>query len=229
MDKVKSLGTAAIVVVVLYFTLSILPATALSFVSSVFAVLVLVGVGVYLLDQHRWWQAIYRFIYNFCHKEPMPLTEADGRPLIRGVVLNQPTNTKMRRAGYISLIAFCYTVWELKFGVSFWIQMLLGFLDVPAVLLGFALGYWAYESLIKNHEKLADQFDSIGDTVQNFSTEDVKKQFQGATEGALERIARLKASATKHQEPVKPATQPPAPEPPKSDFRADLRKFTGRK
>jgi len=226
MDKIKTLAMAAVVLVVMFFALSLLPGAALSFVSSVFAVLVLVGMGVYLLDQHPWWQGIYRFTYDFCHKNPMPLTESDGRELVRGVVLNQPTNVKMRRAGYISLIAFFYTVWELKFGVSFWIQMLLGFLDVPAVLAGFALGYWAYESLIKNHEKLADQFDSIGDTVQNISVQEVKDQIKGATGGVMERLKNLGHTTAPKEAPSAPAPTP-TPEPP-ADFRAALRKFTGR-
>jgi hypothetical protein len=201
MQNMKTMLSGATVVVFVFLAFSVIPGGVWTLESSIFTMLAVISMFLYLLDRTWLWRAVYRFLYNFFHREAMP------KEVVIGFVYNQPMSRKLKVAALISFAAFIGTVWELKFSISFLVQIFLGILDVPAVLIGFVLGYWAHHFIL-HHAPLFDNLDKLSDRLEAVNVGDLTTRAHGITDKIIDACVTLPLRLYRifSPEPLKPPT-----------------------
>jgi hypothetical protein len=144
---------------------------------------VALGVAWYLLDR-AYGVYVYRWLYDFFHTEPMPAA------VTRGVMFNQPTNRKVTVAFVISTIQSAYMIWTTE--VNFLVELIMWLLEVPALLIGFALGAWVQRFLVKR----SIIFDRLDEFSTNLPAEagQMRSKLEGGAEQVGAKIAGLPAT-----------------------------------
>src|SRR4051812_7036145 len=104
--------------------------TAWNYALSVLTACIVLGIAIYLIDR-KYGIKIYRFGYDFFHKNPMPEVEQYG------FLYNQSTNRGVSVAVFLSTIYSLYMVWELGFSMNFIAEFIVWLLMPPALVGGF--------------------------------------------------------------------------------------------
>ena len=186
--------------------------TAWNYAWSVLTACFVLGIAIYLLDR-KFGIHIYRFGYDFFHKNPMP-TEVE-----RGFLCNQSTNRGVGVALFLSTVYSLYMVWELGFAMDFIAEFFVWLGMPPALVGGFWSGRWVYKMLLRRSSML-DKLDTISESVENMGV-------AGITKNLKERGASFAAQVMPaRKEPTKPAASEPPPEEPKVDFKDMMRRYT---
>ena len=171
---------------------------------------VLGGFFIYVWDR-QYLQGLYRWCYNATHKDPLPET------VERGFVFGQKTSRKVMWALLISTIESIGTFFFTGFHSNPFVELVLWFLDIPAMLVGFGIGALLYQYWMKRRK------------VYEF----VDKADEALEKGEFKKTvfpSRPKATPTSTEaEASKAATPSPQPAAPPEDPRETIRKFTERR
>lgn len=192
--------------------------TAWNYAWSVLTACFVIGIAIYLLDR-KFGCHVYRFAYDFFHKNPM------SKEVERGFLYDQSSNRGVTVAVFLSTIYSLYMVWELGFGMDF-IAELIVWLFMPFALVG---GFWTgrvvYKALLRRSAYF-DRADELGQRLESIQLTEVADGIRKKGSSLFSRVR----SGTLAQ-PVKPT---PAPEPtpvveeqPKVNFREMLDKYKG--
>ena len=193
--------------------------------TSSLTVLFLFGIGLYLLDRRSWALAIYRWLYDFCHHDPMP---AD---VVRGFLYNQPSQRKWKVAGIVATLLFIHTIWEFKIGPHLFAEVIVWLLGIPMTLFGIWVGYQIQERVLPNKSKIFETADQLSERLESVKFEDVSKGVQGAGQKLVGRFSGWWPtfwSAPKPQKTSAPVAPAPPQSPPQQEeaWREAIRRFT---
>ena len=146
--------------------------TAWNYAWSVLTACMVLGIAIYLLDR-KFGAMIYRFVYDFFHKEPMP------REVVRGFLYNQSTNRGITVAFVVSSVYSAYMFWQLGLGMDVLAELIIYVLMNPMLVIGFKAGYWVHKFLLRRNTYF-DNLDEIGRKIETIDvgevTEQVKKK-----------------------------------------------------
>src|SRR3989344_70668 len=164
------------------------------------------GIVWYLLDR-AYGVYVYRWFYDFFHKEPMPAH------VTRGVMFNQPTNRKVTVAFVISTVQSAYMIWSTE--VNLLVELIMWLLEVPALLIGFAAGTWVHRFLVKR-SVIFDRLDEFGENVKAVDMQNVRDGVEGSARSIGSIIAAVPATLlNRFWNLIYPVPAPrPAPQPP---------------
>jgi len=193
--------------------------TAWNYAWSVLTACFVLGIAIYLLDR-KFGVRLYRFGYDFFHKNPMP------GDVERGFLYNQSTNRGVTVAVFLSTVYSLYMVWELGFSMNFIAELIVWLLMPPALVGGFWTGRWVYKLLLRRSVYL-DNLDEFGQQVEKIRVADVANSVRKKGASFL---SQFKPVTSTPGEPPRPEPAPPDPEPEqrKPDFREKLRQYTRR-
>src|SRR5690349_4582419 len=107
--------------------------TAWNYAWSVISACFVLGIAICLLDR-KFGIHIYRFVYDFFHRNPMPAS------IERGFLCNQSTNRGVTVAVFLSTLYSLYMAWELGFSMNFVAELIVWLLMPPALVGGFWVG-----------------------------------------------------------------------------------------
>ncbi len=134
---------------------------------------VIVGIAVYFLDR----KAIvptWRWLYDLAHTHPLPPSR------FKGLLYGQKTQWRVTTAFIISTTQSIYMVWYGK--VDPLVELPMWLLEVPAMLLGFTLGYPLHQLYLRRTK--------VYDTIDNLDVdklgEDALKRFDRAPVRTME-------------------------------------------
>ena len=194
--------------------------TAWNYAWSVLTACFVLGIAIYLLDR-KFGVRLYRFGYDFFHKNPMP------GDVERGFLYNQSTNRGVTVAVFLSTVYSLYMVWELGFSMNFIAELIVWLLMPPALVGGFWTGRWVYKLLLRRSVYL-DHLDEFGQQVENIRVADVADSLR---KKAASFLAQFRPVPSTPGEPPRPdpASLEPEPEERKPDFRERLRQYTRRR
>jgi len=136
--------------------------TAWNYAWSVLTACFVLGIAMYLLDR-KLGVKLYRFGYDFFHKNPMP------GDVERGFLYNQSSNRGVTVAVFLSTVYSLYMVWELGFSLNFIAELIVWLLMPPALVGGFWTGRWVYKLLLRRSVYL-DNLDEFGEQVENIAS-----------------------------------------------------------
>ncbi len=159
------------------------------------------GIAWYLLDR-SYGHYLYRWLYDLFHNEPMPLDQK------RGVMFNQPTNRKVTVAFVISTMQSLYMLWHTE--VNLLVELIMWLLEVPAMLVGFAMGSWVHRFLVKR-SILFDRLDEFGEKVASTDATELRKAVEGNVRSIGDRITSIPATMVERMWNI--IYPPPAPKP----------------
>ena len=224
--KTTLMGVATLAFVGLAFY--VMPTALWAFESSAYFMLASAAALLYLSDRTKLGRWHYRFWFNWFHYEQMPPESQLPPEKVCGWVYNQPKiTTKIVVASWLSVGAFALTFWHYGFGVSLIWQFILGILEVPVALLGFALGYAIHHTLL-HKLPFVDNIDDWGNKLQNLHVADITDLVKNRAGSVVSSFAT--PAVEKPTAQAMPAAAPaPAPEPEKElSFEEQLRKFSGK-
>lgn len=105
----------------------------------------------YSLDR-RFGVAIYRWWYNFSHKEPLPAET------IRGFIYNRPAKNRATMATIVSLLESLVVVYFLH--INPLVGLIVWLVGIPLTLIGFLIGPFSYR-LWQKREVLFQTVDKV--------------------------------------------------------------------
>jgi hypothetical protein len=113
------------------------------------------GIVMYIIDR-AWLQGLYRWFYNMTHETPLPVET--GRSVF---VFGHKTARKVLWATIISTVQSAGLFFFTGFHSNPFVELVLWFLEIPAMVLGFAAGAVLYPYWLKRKGlyALADKFD----------------------------------------------------------------------
>lgn len=162
---------------------------------------VLLGIFVYLWDR-QYLQGLYRWFYNATHKDPLP--ETVGRSFVYG----QKTSKKVMWALVVSTVQSAGLFFFTGFHSNPFVELVLWFLEIPAMVIGFGIGSKLYPYWMKRKK------------VYEF----VDKADEAFEKGELKTVFRTPSKPTSAPPPSAPV--PPAPVVQEVDPREVIRNFT---
>jgi hypothetical protein len=194
--------------------------TAWNYAWSVLTACFVLGVAIFLLDR-KFGIKIYRFLYDFFHKDPMP-SDVD-----RGFLYNQSTNRGVTVAVFLSTVYSLYMVWELGFSMNFIAELIVWLLMPPALVGGFWAGRWVYRFLLRRSVYL-DNLDEFGQKIEHIEVGEVASSIRKKGASFLSQFTPLRSATQVPKRPADLAAAETAPEEPKPDFRDKLKQYTRR-
>ncbi|MBI2109442.1 MAG: hypothetical protein HYT93_04720 [Parcubacteria group bacterium] len=126
----------------------------------------ILGVAWYFLDR-TYGIHVYRWLYDICHKEPIP------PEVVRGFMYNQKTHRKATIAFLISTAQSIYMIWG--HDINLLAEIILWLVEVPAMLIGLALGNPFYR-LFQRREEVFEVIDTATERAEHIDLNAVKKE-----------------------------------------------------
>jgi hypothetical protein len=190
--------------------------TAWNYAWSVLTACFVLVVAICLLDR-KFGVKIYRFGYDFFHKNPMP-SEVE-----RGFLYNQSTNRGVTVAVFLSTVYSLYMVWELGFSMDFIAELIVWLLMPLALVGGFWVGRWVYKLLLRRSVYL-DNLDEFGEKIEHMQIGDIGENMRRKGASFLSQFKPVN-KASQGPQPTAPAQTEPDPQEPKHNFRDRLKQY----
>lgn len=194
--------------------------TAWNYAWSVLTACFVLGIAIFLVDR-KFGITVYRFGYDFFHKNPMP------GDVERGFLYNQSTNRGVTVAVFLSTVYSLYMVWELGFSMNFIAELIVWLLMPPALVGGFWAGRWVYRLLLHRSVYL-DNLDEFGQKIEHIQVGDVANSVRKKSASFISQFRPIDPATRAPKQPANPTPVEPAPEEPKPGFRDRLKQYTGR-
>ena len=135
----------------------------------------ILGIGWYFIDR-VYGIRLYRWCYDVCHKEPMP------KDVVRGLLYNQSNARKTKIAFLVSTAQSIYMLYH--YDVNLLTEIILWLLEVPAMLLGFWLGYPFY-LLFQERDTVYRVLDEVEAKASTLDPKVARKEILEKSEEAL--------------------------------------------
>lgn len=171
------------------------------------------GILTYILDR-QYCQGFYKGLYDMFHKEP------SEKPF--GFIFGQSTGRKFVIATLVSTAQSIGMFVFTGFHSNPFVELVLWFVEIPAMVIGFMFGYWLWPWWSKR-TKLYEAVDKIDERIERHHEERHK-------ESSTPKSGQSGSAPTPAPTPVSPITPSPVqaaqePEPPKMSAEERIRRY----
>ncbi len=115
------------------------------------------GVVTYVVDR-TYCQGVYTALYNFFHMTPL------AKP--QGFVYGHRARYKFVIAFIASTVQSGYLFFFTSFHANPFVELVLWLVEIPAMVLGFAIGFWAFKPVWEKRERLFGAIDKLDAVVE---------------------------------------------------------------
>lgn len=177
--------------------------TAWNYALSVLSACFVLGIAIFLIDR-KFGVHLYRFGYDFFHKDPMP------EDIEHGFLYGQSSNRGVAVSVFLSTLYSLYMLWHLGFSMNFIAELIVWLLMPPALVGGFWAGRGVYRLLLRRSAYF-DTLDQFSEQIENVHVADVAQKVTGKGASALSSILSFLPSRRSRRESV-PVIQKPVPQ-----------------
>lgn len=179
------------------------------------------GTALHVVDRYlgvpfyRWW-------YNRSRKTPMP------SDISMGFMYERSFSRRHNWALVLSAIQSTYTFF-MGGAINPFFEIIVLVLEAEVLLIGFWVGKYFF-MVLKRQKEIAEVVDRVGTSIENTDYAGLaQKHVVEPLTTAVEFGKRVASRPAPSPEPSLASSTPPAPEPPRPDWRARLESYTKRK